>query len=138
MYFGYFTTDGIERFEYCRRSRYRVIHEYRVSWIEDAWDVVIGSSQAEGGVGGLKVSEQARWSLEWDVLVGGRDIVGDSGRREASASSVDWGSIWFGRVSFSCAQAISMALLGGGSCVSRMRIHRANGRAKPWQIKFVV
>ncbi len=43
MYFGYFTADGVKRFERRRRSRYRIVHKYRVSWMEDTWDVVIES-----------------------------------------------------------------------------------------------
>ncbi len=98
MYFGYFTANGVERFECCRRSRYRVVHKYRVSWIEDTWDVGIESSEAEGGVGSLKGSEQAWRSLEWNVLIMRRDIIGDSGRREASASLVDRCIRWSERV----------------------------------------
>lgn len=89
VYFGYFTTDGVERFEYCRRSRYRVVHKYRISWIKDTWEVVIERPRAEGAVGVLKGSEQAWRSLKWDVFIVRRDIIGDSGRREASASFAD-------------------------------------------------
>lgn len=89
MYFGYFTADGVKRFERRRRSRYRIVHKYRVSWIEDTWDVVIESLKAEGAVGSLKATEQARRSLERDVLIVGRDIIGDSGRGEASAGFVE-------------------------------------------------
>lgn len=89
VYFGYFTTDGVKRFERCRRSRYRVVHKYRVSRIKDTWDVVIERLRAEGAAGILKGSEQAWRCLKRDVIIMKRDIIGDSGRREASASFVD-------------------------------------------------
>lgn len=88
MYLGYFTADGIESFEGCRRSRYRVIHKYRFSWVEDTWKVAIKRRQAKGAVGSLRRCKQARRSLKRDVLVP-RDVIGDSGRREASASFAD-------------------------------------------------